>query len=107
MQKASPVSISCQLLGSCFQLPLYLRKKVLHGALTNGCDWIFLLIINLNDDYDGGFYKQSDMVQLRTMKSFDGWLVIPGPWPDLITAILLHWVHLMLICIIELLIDWY
>jgi len=89
-------------LGFTFQI--YLRKKVLRGALTNGRDWIFLLL-NLNDDYDGAFYKQSDMVQLRTMKSLDGRLVVPGPWPDLIAAILSHWVSLMLIYVIELLVD--
>jgi hypothetical protein len=86
-------------------LPFHLSKKVLRGALTNGRDWIFLLI-NLNDDYDGALYKQSDMVQLRTMKSLDGRLVIPAPWPDLIAAILSHWVRLMLVCVTELLIDW-
>jgi hypothetical protein len=97
--KASPVSRSCQLLGSCFQLLVYLRKKVLRGALTNGRDWIFLLI-KLTDDYDWAFYKQSGMVQLRTAEDLDGQLMIPGPWPDLIAAILSHWVSLMLICVI-------
>ena len=57
-------------------------------------DWIFLLI-NLNDDYDGASNKLSDVVQFRTMESLDGQLVISGPWPDLITAILSHWVSSM------------
>jgi hypothetical protein len=69
--------------------------------LTNGHDWIFLLI-KLNDDYDRGFYKQSDIVQLEIAKGVNGKLLIPGPWPDLIAAILLHWVSLILIGVMEL-----
>ena len=59
-------------------------------------DWIFLLI-SLNDDYDGASYKLSGAVQ-KTMESLDGQLVISGPRPDLITAILSHWISLMSIC---------
>ena len=105
MRTASAVSIFSQLLGSRFQFDTYLRKKILRGALTNGRDWIFLLI-KLNDDYDGASYKQSGVVQFNITKSLDGKLVIPGPWPDLIAAILSHWVSLAPISVIELLIDW-
>ena len=70
---------------------LYLRKKVLRGALTNGRDWIFLLI-KLNDDYDGASYKQSSVIELRTTASLSGQVSIIEPWPDLIAGILLHWV---------------
>jgi len=92
----------------------YLRKKVLHGALTNGRDWIFLLV-KFNDNYDGAFYKQSFVVKYytqppvglsRTTESPDRQVVIPKPWPDLIAGILVYWVSLMLICKIELLINW-
>jgi len=78
----------------------YLRKKVLRGALTNGRDWIFLLV-KLDDAYDGVSYKQSSVVQFWTTGSLDGQVVIPEPWPDLITGILAYWVSLMLICKIE------
>lgn len=102
MRKVSPVSRSCQFLASC--LP-YLRKKILRGALTNGLDWIFILI-KLNDDYDGASYKQSAVIRLRTAESLSGELAITEPWPDLIAAILLHWVGWILIGIIKLLTDW-
>ncbi|KAF8237674.1 hypothetical protein L208DRAFT_1421509 [Tricholoma matsutake] len=69
-----------------------LQKKVLRGALTNGRDWIFLLI-KLNDDYDGASYKQSSVIQLRTSESLSGQLAITEPWPDLIAAILSHWIE--------------
>jgi hypothetical protein len=76
-----------------------LRKRVLRGALTNGRDWIFLLI-KLNDDYHGASYQQSSMVQLTTI----GRVVTPEP--DLIAGILAYWVSLLLISKIKLLIDW-
>ena len=83
----------------------YLRKKVLRGALTNGRDWIFLLV-KLNDDYDGATYKQSNAVRLRYMEGSDGQEVLSKTWPNVIAAILVYWVSLMLTCKIELLINW-
>jgi hypothetical protein len=77
----------------------YHRKKVLCGALTNGHYWIFLLV-KVNNNYDGASYKHSSVVQLTTSGSQ------PSFQPDLIAGILAYWVSLMLICKIELLIDW-
>ena len=74
----------------------YLRKQVVRGALTNGHDWIFLLL-KLNDNYDGASFRQSRPIQLRITESPNGQPVILEPWPDLIAAILLHWVSLILI----------
>ncbi|KAN0131993.1 hypothetical protein V8E53_010273 [Lactarius tabidus] len=74
-----------------FMCGKFLQNKVVRGALTNGHDWIFLLI-KLNDNYEGASYKQSDMIHLEVMKNPDFHLVIPKPWPDLISAILLHWI---------------
>jgi len=68
----------------------FLQKKVLRGALTNGRNWIFLLV-KFNDNYDGASYKQSSIVQLEQRRSIDGQVVIPKPWPDLIAAILVDW----------------
>jgi len=73
-------------------------------VLTNGHDWIFLLI-KLNDDYNGGSYMQSEILRLMTTKSNDGQLVISEEWPDLIAGILLHWVGLIVIHVIDLLTD--
>ncbi|KAH9042966.1 eukaryotic translation initiation factor eIF2A-domain-containing protein [Lactarius deliciosus] len=70
-----------------------LQKKVLRGALTNGHNWIFLLV-KLNDDYEGASYHQSTMIQLETVRDVDDQLVIREPWPDLIAAILSYWTHL-------------
>jgi hypothetical protein len=71
----------------------FLRKKVVRGALTNGHDWIFLLI-KINDNYEETSYKQSNEIQLKVIKNIDGQRVIHNlkPQSDLIAAILLHWV---------------
>ncbi len=104
MRESSSVCRSSSLLAHISNVLLYLRKKILRGALTNGHDWIFL-IVKLDDNYDGASYQQTSMVQLPTVGS----LTTFGnqPEPDLIAGILAHWVSLMLIlCMIKLLIDW-
>ncbi|KAF5381638.1 hypothetical protein D9615_005460 [Tricholomella constricta] len=70
----------------------FLQKKILRGALTNGRDWIFILV-TFNDNFDGATYKQSDVISIIHNEDSDGKIVIPGPRPDLIAAILLHWVE--------------
>ena len=66
----------------------FIRNKVVHGALTNRHNWIFLLI-KLNDDYEGASYKYSVEIHLEIMQNLDFQHV---SWPDVIAAILLHWV---------------
>ena len=60
----------------------FIRNKVVHGALTNWHDWIFLLI-KLNDDYEGASYKYSVEVHLEVMQNLDFQHV---SWPDVIAA---------------------
>ncbi|KAN0078031.1 hypothetical protein V8E55_010088 [Tylopilus felleus] len=69
-----------------------LQKKVLRGALTNGYDWIFLLI-KINDDYNGASYQESAVLSLRTTGRFHREPKIERPWPDLIAAILSYWIE--------------
>ncbi|TDL20111.1 hypothetical protein BD410DRAFT_791185 [Rickenella mellea] len=69
-----------------------LQKKVVRGALTNGHDWVFVHI-KLNDNYDGASYTWFPVVRLNIVKSYDGVPQIRKPWPDVIAAILLHWVE--------------
>ncbi|KAN0078023.1 hypothetical protein V8E55_010080 [Tylopilus felleus] len=64
-----------------------LQKKVLRGALTNGYDWVFLLI-KFNNDYNSTSYQESAMLSLRTTGRFYRKPKIEKPWPDLIAAIL-------------------
>ena len=78
----------------------FLRNKIVRGALTNGHDWIFLLI-KLNDNSEEASYKQSQLTQLTFDQDFDSQLVITKPWPDVIAAILLHWVSSFKYFVIE------
>jgi hypothetical protein len=72
------------------------RKKILRGALTNGHDWIFLLL-KFNNDDDGASYSQSDVIQMYVTRSRNDPPVVRHPEPDMIAAILLHWVSPILI----------
>jgi hypothetical protein len=66
-----------------------LRKKVLRGAVTNGYQWSFILI-KINDNYEGASYMNSVPIQIGG--SFYDHGISNESWPDLIAAILLHWV---------------
>jgi hypothetical protein len=70
---------------------LVLRKKVVHGAVTNGHQWFFILV-KINDNYEGASFRYSVPIQIGGYLYDHG---IPNKsWPDLIAAILLHWVCL-------------
>ena len=72
---------------------LVLRKKVLRGAVTNGHQWIFILI-KINDNYEGASFMDSDIIQIGgPIMNIFGQGMSNMSWPDLIAAILLHWVH--------------
>ncbi|KAG2072082.1 hypothetical protein BDR04DRAFT_1097387 [Suillus decipiens] len=67
--------------------------NIICGALINGRDWIFLLI-KFNDNCDGASYQQPIPLEYAVMRSnFSRSLMIPGPWPDLIAAILSQWIQ--------------
>lgn len=78
----------------------FLRNKIVRGALTNGHDWFFLLI-KLNDKFEAASYKQSQVIQLTFDQDFDFQLLVTKPWPDVIAAILLHWVSSLKYIMIE------
>ena len=44
-------------------LLFHLRKKVIHGVLANGHEWMFLLV-KLNDDGNGAPYRKSVIMNL-------------------------------------------
>ncbi|PPQ81748.1 hypothetical protein CVT25_013632 [Psilocybe cyanescens] len=72
----------------------YLQKKVICGALMNGCQWIFL-ILNINDNFIGGSYKYSLIISIMSMVSDSQQDMICPLWPNFIAATLLHWVGLI------------
>lgn len=70
----------------------YLQKKIIRGALTNGREWIFILI-KFNDNYDGASHQRSNIVKFDIVSDSDGQLEIPGSWHDTIAAILSQWIQ--------------
>jgi hypothetical protein len=82
-------------LGVCVSdMSFYHSKQVVRGALTNGREWIFL-ILKLNDDRNGASFMRSNIIHLDTHSEvLGGPQVMTRPSPDLIAGILSHWVSL-------------
>ncbi|TDL20238.1 hypothetical protein BD410DRAFT_773183 [Rickenella mellea] len=78
----------CQL----FACAKHLNKRTIRGTLSNGRQWIFI-ILTLNHDSQGGSFTRSDIVDFDTKKDINGNLKIHRPWPDTIAAILSHWIE--------------
>jgi hypothetical protein len=66
------------------------RKDILRGALTDGHQWI-LLILYLNKE-GGATFKQSEPIYIRTVGLTDH-VEVQKPGPDVIAGILSHWVN--------------
>jgi len=82
-----------QAVAELFACAKHLDKQVVRGALTNGRDWIFLLV-KLNDDRNGASFMQSDIIHLNThQEGLSGPQVMTRPFPDLIAGILSHWMQ--------------
>jgi len=68
----------------------YLSKKILRGALTNGHEWIFL-ILYLNEDGNGGSYAESPTIKIQVNDSYPYHVLSPGP--DIVAGILAYWME--------------
>jgi len=77
-----------------------LKRDALHGALTNGREWVFL-IIELNANNDGGATYRSSSVfgQLREGAG--------EMWPDLVAGVLQYWVENSFKCMASDDNDWF
>ncbi|KAG1832252.1 hypothetical protein EV424DRAFT_1533952 [Suillus variegatus] len=72
-----------------------LNRKFIRGAVTNGRDWTFLLLM-LNDDWNGATYKRSEELSIDSahLADDDRMDVVPRPqWLHIIAAILAHWIE--------------
>ncbi|KAK2463859.1 hypothetical protein APHAL10511_004164 [Amanita phalloides] len=82
-----------QAVAGLFACAKHLNKQVVRGALTNGREWIFLLV-KLNDDGNGASFMQSDIIHLNVRQEvLSGPQVMIRPFPDLIAGILSHWMQ--------------
>ena len=61
------------------------RKGILRGALTNGHEWIFL-ILYLNEDGNGGTYAESPTIKIQVSDSYSYRVLSPGP--DIVPGLL-------------------
>ncbi|XP_006464012.1 hypothetical protein AGABI2DRAFT_145166 [Agaricus bisporus var. bisporus H97] len=66
-----------------------LGKKVIRGVITNSHEWMFL-ILQLNDDGDGGMYFQSEIIKLVDPVTLE----LEREVFALLTKIIAHWVIL-------------
>jgi hypothetical protein len=65
------------------------RKGILRDALTNGHEWIFL-ILYLNEDGVGGTYAESLTIKIQVSDSYPYRVLSPGP--DIVAGILAYWI---------------
>ncbi|EKM74887.1 hypothetical protein AGABI1DRAFT_109786 [Agaricus bisporus var. burnettii JB137-S8] len=68
-----------------------LEKKVIRGVITNSHEWMFL-ILQLNDDGDGGMYFQSKIFNLVDPFTLKYEMVLERKVFALLTKIISHWV---------------
>jgi len=76
--------------GSCSFSQDVSRKKVIRGALSNGYEWVFL-ILELDENGKGGNYRTSRPTVIGSGYSYLD--RIENPWPDVVAGILAHWVR--------------
>lgn len=84
----------CQLYSKGKQLALtnHSRNDTIRGVLTNGCEWIFI-ILSFNKDGIGASYKASSPVLYSTLCPIQGDVTPQQHWLDVIAGILLEWVR--------------
>jgi len=69
--------------------PYSTRKKITRGALTNGHEWIFV-ILDLGEDGNVGTYVRSPIIKIQVSENYPYRVLSPGP--DIVTGILAYWV---------------
>ena len=65
------------------------RKGIIHGAVTNGCEWIFI-IFHLNDNGIGGSYWLSPPVKIDVSEEYLFEVLSPGS--DVVASLVTYWV---------------
>jgi hypothetical protein len=51
--------------------------------------------MKFNDNFDGAVYQESKVIRFSPTDLPDDQIAIDKPWPDVIAAILLHWVKFL------------
>ncbi|PPQ94305.1 hypothetical protein CVT25_004962 [Psilocybe cyanescens] len=69
-----------------------LKKTHIRGTLTNGYEWLFL-VLTVNQDGEGASYRVSDRAYSAAPQENLGDEVIPDVPPDMISGILASWIE--------------
>ncbi|KAG5650126.1 hypothetical protein H0H81_000599 [Sphagnurus paluster] len=67
-----------------------LNKTIIRGALTNGIEWIFMVLV-LDQDGDGGKYFESEHIKLRRLADEGG--EVSREASSLIAAVIAYWIE--------------
>lgn len=67
------------------------RKTHIRGTLTNGYEWLFL-VLAVNQDGDGASYRVSNRAYSAAPQEDFVDMVVPDMSPDMISGILASWV---------------
>jgi hypothetical protein len=70
------------------------RKSHIRGALTNGYEWLFL-VLSVNPNGKGATYRISDRSYSAAPQEAGVDMVIPELSPDMIAGILASWVRFL------------
>ncbi|KAF9005429.1 hypothetical protein BDQ17DRAFT_1353044 [Cyathus striatus] len=73
-----------------YALGRFLKKNIVHGVLTNGSAWIFL-ILYLNESGVGGSFLHSPTIRIQLNRNHPHEVLHPEP--DIITGILSYWME--------------
>ncbi|KAF9643708.1 hypothetical protein BDM02DRAFT_1362680 [Thelephora ganbajun] len=79
-----------QVVAEMYASAKYLKEGIIRGALTDGHNWIFL-ILYLNEDGIGGTYMQSPPIKMQASDNYPYYVLSPGP--DIVAGILAHWME--------------
>ncbi|KAH8998828.1 hypothetical protein EDB86DRAFT_2802703, partial [Lactarius hatsudake] len=80
----TPAEHISQAIGEMYLCLKSIEKDVLRGALTNGLEWIFMVVAR-NPDGNGAKYNHSVPIMRGRPQ-------IGDIWSDLVAGILSHWV---------------
>ncbi|KAF9486035.1 hypothetical protein BDN70DRAFT_847029 [Pholiota conissans] len=72
----------------------YLGKQILRGTLTNGSDWIFI-IVRINADSNGASFSYSSPISSSAgiIHPDGNVLKLGNDWSDIVAGILYHWIN--------------
>jgi len=88
-KKLGSAARSSALISYCSKLMPFFRKRIICGALTQGQDWIFI-VLRMNDDGFGAEYAESGVIGLMD-RGLLGNSVVSLPGCIMLAGIISYW----------------